>query len=58
MMERAADTLLSLGVPMPNVHYERFDYGAGRGKIDGWRRFTALTVLMTLMVTVLAFSLR
>lgn len=58
MMERAADTLLSLGVPMPNIHYERFDYGAGRGKIDRWRRFTALTVLMALMVTALAFSLR
>jgi hypothetical protein len=34
---------------MTNVHYESFDYGAGRGQIDRRRRFTALTILATIL---------
>lgn len=58
MMETAADAFLALGVPMANVHYERFDYGAGRGRIDRRRRFTALAVLATLAAAGFLFSLR
>lgn len=58
MMEMAADMLLKLGVPMANIRYERFDYGAGRGRIDRWRRTTALAVLSTLPAAGILFSLR
>ncbi len=58
MMELAADTFLKLGVPMVNIHYERFDYGAGRGRIDRRRRFAALAILASLAAAGLAFSLR
>ena len=58
MMEFAADTFLKLGVPMDNIHYERFDYGAGRGRIDRRRRLAALTILASLAAAGLAFSLR
>ena len=58
MMETVADAFLALGVPMINVHYERFDYGVGRGRIDRRRRFTALAILASLAAAGLAFSLR
>lgn len=58
MMETAADGFLSLGVPMANVHYERFDYGAGRGQIDRRRRFTALAILAAILSAGVLFSLR
>jgi len=58
MMEKAADILLSLGVPMANIHYERFDYGAGQGRIDRWRRFTALAILAMVAATAIVFSVR
>ncbi len=52
------DTFLKLGVPIDNIHYERFDYGAGRGRIDRRRRFATLTILASLAAAGLAFSLR
>jgi ferredoxin-NADP reductase len=58
MMELAADAFLKLEVPMDNIHYERFDYGAGRGRIDKRRRFAALAILASLAAAGLAFSLR
>ena len=38
LMEKAADRLLALGVPGGQIHYERFDYAAGRGRLDARRR--------------------
>ncbi len=58
MMETVADGFVSLGVPMANMHYERFDYGAGRGQIDRRRRFTALAILATLLSAGALFSVR
>jgi len=58
MMETAADAFLALGVPMANVHYERFDYGAGRGRIDRSRRRTALALLATILAAGILFALR
>ncbi len=58
MMETAADAFLALCVPMTNVHYERFDYGVGRGRIDRRRRFTALAILATVIAAGFLFSLR
>ncbi len=58
MMETAADGFLSLGVPMANVHYERFDYGAGWSQIDRRRRLTALAILAAMLCAGILFSLR
>lgn len=49
-MEMAADAFLDFGVPMSNVHYERFDYGVGRSRFDRRRRATALMILATVAV--------
>ena len=58
MMEAAADAFLSFGVPMANVHYERFDFGAGSGQIDRWRRLNAVVVFAALVAAGLLFSSR
>jgi ferredoxin-NADP reductase len=58
MMEAAADTFLSLGSPVSNIHYERFDFGAGKGRIDRQRRAAALSILAVVAASALAFSLR
>lgn len=58
MMEGAADGVISLGVPMANVHYERFDYGSGRGQIDKWRRFQAIAILGAILGAGILFSVR
>lgn len=58
MMEMAADIYLSAGVPMGNIHYERFDYGAGGSQIDKWRRWTAIGLLAIVATSAVLFSLR
>lgn len=58
LMEMAADHLLALGVPARQIHYERFDYAAGRGRLDRRRSRIALIVLSLLFASALAFSLR
>lgn len=58
LMEKAADRLLALGVPAGQIHYERFDYAAGRGRLDVRRRRIAVAVLLILFIAALAFSLR
>ena len=58
MMELAADSFIKLGA-MPNqIHYERFDYGAGHGLIDRHRRRAVLASLATLLVLATAFAIR
>jgi ferredoxin-NADP reductase len=58
LMEMAADHLLTLGVPARQIHYERFDYAAGRGRLDRRRSRIALVVLLLLFASALAFSQR
>lgn len=58
MMELTSDAFLELGTPSRNIHYERFDYGAGHSRVDKWRRFTALQTLAVVLMAVIAFSLR
>jgi ferredoxin-NADP reductase len=58
LMEKVADRLLALGVPAGQIHYERFDYAAGRGRLDVRRRRTASAVLLALFIAALLFSLR
>jgi predicted ferric reductase len=59
MITAVTDTLLDLGLPMRNVVYERFDYGAGpASRIDRRRsrRFAAIGI--ALAAGVAAFALR
>ena len=58
MMEVATDALLAAGVPADAIRYERFDYGAGRGRLDRARQIEALAVFLALMAAMAAFSLR
>jgi predicted ferric reductase len=58
LMEMAADQLVALGVPARQIHYERFDYVAGRGRLDRRRGRIALVVLLLLFASALAFSQR
>ena len=58
MMEVATDTLLAAGVPASAIRYERFDYAAGRGRLDRARRREALAVFLALLAAMAAFSLR
>jgi predicted ferric reductase len=58
MMEQITDALLELQVRAGAIHYERFDYGAGRGRLDRARTRQALAVFVVLAVGVVLFSLR
>jgi ferredoxin-NADP reductase len=58
MMEIAADALLDAGMRASAIHYERFDFGAGRGRLDHRRRRQALSVFAMLLVLMGLFSLR
>lgn len=58
MMEVAADALLDAGVPSASILYERFDYGAGKGRLDRARQRQALLVFLALVAAMTAFSLR
>ncbi|MFO7477508.1 MAG: ferredoxin reductase family protein [Methyloceanibacter sp.] len=58
MMEIATDALLAASVPAGRIHYERFDFGAGKGCLDKARRRAALLPFVVLAVIMAAFSLR
>lgn len=58
MMENVSDAFLSLGIQMANVHYERFDYAAGRSRIDKRRRAIAFAILGIVAAGAFIFSLR
>lgn len=58
MMEVAADALLDAGLPPSSIHYERFDYGAGKGRLDRARQREALRVFLVLVAAMTVFSLR
>jgi ferredoxin-NADP reductase len=58
MMEIAADALLAAGMMPDAIHYERFDFGAGKGRLDHRRRRQALSVFAVLLVLMGLFSLR
>lgn len=58
MMELATDTLLDAGFPGNAILYERFDFGAGRGRLDRKRRNQALGLLLVIIAAMTAFSLR
>jgi NAD(P)H-flavin reductase len=58
MMEVATDALLDAGVPPASILYERFDYGAGKGRLDRARQRQALLVFLPLVVAMTVFSLR
>lgn len=58
LMEKAADALLALGLAWDRIHYERFDYGAGQGRIDRHRRCIALAILSAVPLAAILFSLR
>ena len=58
MMELATDALLAAGVPIGSIVYERFDYAAGRGRLDGQRRRQSLAIFIALVAAMAAFSLR
>ncbi len=58
MMEVASDALLAAGLQQDAIHYERFDFSAGKGRIDRRRRWQALSVVFALLAAMLIFSLR
>jgi hypothetical protein len=58
MMELVTDGLLARGVAPTSIHYERFDYAAGRARLDRWRRNRALGVLAVIAAAMLAFASR
>jgi len=58
MMELTTDTLLAAGVPTSSIVYERFDYAAGRGRLDRQRRRQSLAIFIALVAAMAAFSLR
>jgi predicted ferric reductase len=58
LMEKVADRLLALGVPAAQIHYERFDYAVGRGRLDVRRRRIASGMLLALFIAALLFSVR
>jgi predicted ferric reductase len=58
LMEFATDALLAAGVLARSIHYERFDYAAGKGRLDKTRRREALLPFLALLAAEIAFSLR
>ncbi len=58
MMEQVTDRLLDLQVPADAIHYERFDFGAGRGRLDRARTRQALGVFLVLALGMMLFALR
>lgn len=58
MMEIATDALLAAGVPARSIHYERFNFGAGKGRLDKARRREAMVPFLALLVIMAVFSLR
>jgi predicted ferric reductase len=58
MMEVATDALLAAGVAAKSIRYERFDYAAGKGRLDNNRRTEALLPFVALAFAMVAFSLR
>jgi ferredoxin-NADP reductase len=58
MMERVTDSLLELRVPARAIHYERFDFGAGRGRLDRVRTRQTLALFLILAAAMVLFSLR
>jgi predicted ferric reductase len=58
MMEVATDMLLEAGVPENSILYERFDFGAGKGRLDKQRRNQALLVFLVIVAAMAAFSMR
>ncbi len=56
MMEKVTDILLELGVPADAIHYERFDFDAGKGRLDRQRRRQAIGTLLVLVVGAVLFS--
>lgn len=58
MIELAADVMLGLGFPASHIHYERFDYGAGHGRMDRARRRDSLAILTVVVAAGIAFGLR
>ena len=57
-MEIATDALLAAGISARSIHYERFDYAAGKGQLDRVRRTEALFPFLILVAVMIAFSLR
>ncbi len=57
MMEDVTDALLELGVPANAIHYERFDFGAGKGRLDRRRKRQAIAILLALALGAAVFSL-
>lgn len=58
MMEQVTDFLLDLQVPAEAIHYERFDFGAGRGRLDRARTRQALAIFMVLAMGMVLFASR
>jgi predicted ferric reductase len=58
MMEIATDALLAAGVPARSIYYERFDFGAGKGRLDKSRRREAMVPFLALVVIMAVFGLR
>jgi ferredoxin-NADP reductase len=58
MMEQVTDCLLNLQVPAGAIHYERFDFGAGRGRLDRARTRQALAIFIVLAMGMVLFALR
>lgn len=58
MMEVATDAFWEARVPGNSVLYERFDFGAGKGRLDKRRRNQALLVFLGITIAVAAFGMR
>jgi predicted ferric reductase len=56
MMTSVTDALLDLGVAPAAIHYERFDYSGGSGRMDRARRNRAAALLSILLVALALFS--
>ena len=58
MMELATDAFLAAGLPAKSSRYERFDYAAGKGRLDKARRTEALLIFLALVAAMVAFIVR